>query len=262
MISVTTSRQGTGCAPSAASAASVAVDWTADDERGMSAIRASVLALFLACVASAQPVHAQDGGDARARALRLFDESETAFGEGRYDAAAALLREAYALQPEPVLLYNLARSYEELGELSHAIETYEAYAAAETDEAARRAALARRDVLTARLPPPPEVAPSELPRGPDMTLPVATLVTGSVLTVVAVALAIAAEVENGRATDLATPLPPALEAQRTRDALAVARDVVGSVGGALLIGGGVWVLALPAASSSGVSASLRIGGAF
>jgi anti-sigma factor RsiW len=38
-----------------------------------------------------------------------------------------LLLEAYALQPEPVILFNLARAYEGLGDLQKAIEAYGRY---------------------------------------------------------------------------------------------------------------------------------------
>lgn len=59
--------------------------------------------------------------------MLLFEESETAYNEGRFDEAAALLRRAYSLHADPTLLFNLARALEGDGDLDGAIESYEQY---------------------------------------------------------------------------------------------------------------------------------------
>ncbi|MBI2894524.1 MAG: hypothetical protein HYY06_13310 [Deltaproteobacteria bacterium] len=80
------------------------------------------------------PVRAQErpgeGGD-RARALALFERSETEYQEGNFSEAAALLRQAYDLHSEPILLYNLGRALEGLGEAAGAIDAYGRYLAAD-----------------------------------------------------------------------------------------------------------------------------------
>jgi tetratricopeptide (TPR) repeat protein len=72
--------------------------------------------------------HADEKDD---RALELFEKSEAAYDHGRFGDAIALLQQAYALKKEPVLLYNMGRAYEGLGDLRAAAEAYESFLAAE-----------------------------------------------------------------------------------------------------------------------------------
>src|SRR5262249_17073896 len=73
----------------------------------------------------------------------LFDKSEQRFQEGRFQEAVELLLQAYALDPSPVLLYNVARAYEGLGDLPHAIEGYRRYLDSDP-QTEDRAAIERR----------------------------------------------------------------------------------------------------------------------
>jgi tetratricopeptide (TPR) repeat protein len=98
------------------------------------------LVVGLGTVAHAEPTPAaKTAGSAetpeekRARALGLFDKSVVLFDAGRFRDAAGLLEEAYATFPEPVLLYNLARAYQESGELAKSIDAYERFLAADPD---------------------------------------------------------------------------------------------------------------------------------
>jgi tetratricopeptide (TPR) repeat protein len=61
------------------------------------------------------------------RAFSLFNESEVAYREARFEESLRLLREAYALSPDPVLLYNMARVHETMGDLDRAISVYERF---------------------------------------------------------------------------------------------------------------------------------------
>jgi len=69
--------------------------------------------------------HAQPSTTDRERAVALFRESDAHYKRGEFERAAALLREAYALHPEPLLLYNLARALDGPGDFVGAIEQYE-----------------------------------------------------------------------------------------------------------------------------------------
>lgn len=87
------------------------------------------------------PARAQSGTSAetseaapaekRARAIELFQRSRELYREGRFREAADLLEEAYALDPAPTLLYNLARALESDGDFEGAVEAYRDYIAAD-----------------------------------------------------------------------------------------------------------------------------------
>ena len=55
---------------------------------------------------------------------RLFAEGAALYRGGKYRAAVEKFEEAYALFPEPNLLYNMARAYEALGEVDQALTKY------------------------------------------------------------------------------------------------------------------------------------------
>ena len=78
-----------------------------------------VLAL-LTTVAHAAP-------DKRAHALELAAESERAYKDGKFEKAADLLRKAHDTYPEPILLYNLGRALEGMGDQKGAVDAYEQY---------------------------------------------------------------------------------------------------------------------------------------
>jgi tetratricopeptide (TPR) repeat protein len=86
---------------------------------------AYVLTLGLAMTAmSATSAHADAKKD---KALALFEKSDKAYKDGNFEKAVKLLEEAYGLYPEPILLYNLGRAQEGLGDLPGAIDSYERY---------------------------------------------------------------------------------------------------------------------------------------
>jgi tetratricopeptide (TPR) repeat protein len=96
-------------------------------------------AIVLTCmVGHPADSHAQHHPPAKAaanpnktRATELFKKSAEAYLRGDFAQTIALLDEAYALDPQPVLVYNKARAHEGLGHLAEAIELYEKYLAEE-----------------------------------------------------------------------------------------------------------------------------------
>lgn len=63
----------------------------------------------------------------QARAAELFAKGADAYKRGDFKQAIALLVEARSLDPQPVLLYNLGRAYEDSGDGDAAIATFTKY---------------------------------------------------------------------------------------------------------------------------------------
>jgi tetratricopeptide (TPR) repeat protein len=80
--------------------------------------------VFAIALALCGPAYADDNRD---KALKLFEDSNKAYKSGKFEDAADLLRKAYELFPEPILLYNLGRAQEGLGDPQGALDSYEQY---------------------------------------------------------------------------------------------------------------------------------------
>ena len=65
--------------------------------------------------------------EAKAQAKAAYAEGVTAFRGEKFPTALTHFERAFKLDPAPVLLYNLARCHEELGDYPKAIEHYELY---------------------------------------------------------------------------------------------------------------------------------------
>lgn len=89
-------------------------------------LAATITTLQCATTRDARAQQAVNPRDAK-RAKELFKQSEDAYRGGRLDEAVRLLNEAYALDPKPVLQYNLARAYEAQGDVPRAIDAYKSY---------------------------------------------------------------------------------------------------------------------------------------
>jgi tetratricopeptide (TPR) repeat protein len=77
--------------------------------------------------ASASTAADAESASENAEALALFEQGRAAYRDGQFAESVKLFTKAYALQPEPVLLYNLARSEEGLGDYPAAVDAYERY---------------------------------------------------------------------------------------------------------------------------------------
>jgi tetratricopeptide (TPR) repeat protein len=230
--------------------------------------------LLAACPISAAAQPSAEEEIAREQALTLLEDSAAAYREGRFADAAAMLQQAYALHPEPILLYNLARALEADGQLDEARDAYRSFLEASPEAAqaapsrrrleviegliaereAREAADAARlaeeeaaphDDASAPTPTtPPEV-------GPDTTAPwivvsasVAVLATGAILLAVA----------NSRYNDAVNEEVHLTAASLQREAFALrdAGAVLLGVGAAATVGSAIWLIvaSLEAPSSS------------
>ena len=94
--------------------------------------------------------HARADSD-RERALTLFEASQVSYRAGAIAKAARALEDAYRLFPEPILLYNLARSREGMGDLRGAVSAYQRYLRAERNVADRGAIVQRVETLSRQI---------------------------------------------------------------------------------------------------------------
>lgn len=85
-----------------------------------------------------------------ARALDLFEQSERAYREGRFQEAVDKLLEARRYKAEPVLLYDLGRAYEALGKPGDAADAYARYLEEEPEASDRKAIEGRIATLRAQ----------------------------------------------------------------------------------------------------------------
>lgn len=88
----------------------------------------AVLAISL--VLAAPAARADEGEDARAKAIRLSKEGGAAYREGRYGEALQRFEEAYRAFPAPPLLLNLSRAQLKLGDCDEALRYAQVYLSA------------------------------------------------------------------------------------------------------------------------------------
>lgn len=79
-----------------------------------------------------------------ARARALFVEGQAAYADGRFDVAAEKMRKAFELTKSPELAFNVARTYERMGDYDAAIRFFRIYLKrGKLDETERAAIKAR-----------------------------------------------------------------------------------------------------------------------
>lgn len=64
---------------------------------------------------------------ANPKATQLAKDGDRLYKEGKYREAADALKQAYELEKNPVLLFNIARAYDQAGDLQLALDTYRDY---------------------------------------------------------------------------------------------------------------------------------------
>jgi tetratricopeptide (TPR) repeat protein len=199
----------------------------------------------------------------KARAADLFKRSADAYRQGDFKQAIELLDEAYALDPQPVLLYNRARAHEGLGHLDEAIAGYEKFLADEPNAPDRGAIEQRlttlrhqRDERDAREkeraekkePAPPAPAsvlvhsePAPPPPHKRSAFPYIVLGTGTAGLIAGTVLGLMATSTNSDAKDEPTQ-KRAMDLKSDADSLATTSTVFFAVGGVLLLAGATWWL--------------------
>jgi tetratricopeptide (TPR) repeat protein len=65
----------------------------------------------------------------------LVKEGERLYNAGKYREAAEVLKKAQEAQPNPKLIYNIARAYEQAGDLRESLSYYQQYVGQKTDDA-------------------------------------------------------------------------------------------------------------------------------
>ena len=85
--------------------------------------RNCVIALITIGLLAPVPGYAQDARKEAAASMYTLAKSE--FTAGRYPEALDKLLEVYELDPNPVILYNIGRCYEEVGQLAEAAEYFQ-----------------------------------------------------------------------------------------------------------------------------------------
>jgi tetratricopeptide (TPR) repeat protein len=200
--------------------------------------------------------HAQN---AHARAVALLDQSAEQYREGHFAEAADLLREAYEIEPAPVLLYNLARALEGLGDLPGAVEAYEGYIEGDPDADDRGAIEARLETLRRQMealdrvedppddpePPPDPIAepdpPLEEEEPPSGASPIPWTIAGvgGAGVIAGVVLGVLAQLRHDDA--IAAPIQTERVALAGEaDDLAFGANLAFAIGGGLLLVGIVW----------------------
>lgn len=156
-------------------------------------IRLAVLACLVAGSAAAQETGPPDtsvqappnAGDARV--VELNERGSSLYSAGDYRRAVELFLQAYAVDGDPNLLFNIAACYEGLGDRDGAIEKYRAFLAdpnADPEGRPRAEGAITRLLATENAQPPkpplePLVAPAATSSAPPVTSPTrAPAVTG------------------------------------------------------------------------------------
>ena len=119
------------------------------------AARANVCAA-LALVALLAPATAL--ADARSDAKRHFRDGMSLIAAGQVERGIAELKQAYAIKPHPDVLYDIAKAYVDLGNISEALNYFRQYVA--TDPADKEQVMSVMQRLQAAIapaaPPPPQ----------------------------------------------------------------------------------------------------------
>lgn len=194
----------------------------------------------------------------------LFEEGAAAFKAGELQTAIEKFEQSYALEENPILLYNMARAYEGLDQPAPAVHHYRRYLEADPDTADRGAIEARitaldkeldrrRELEARRKTPPPPPPPDETPS----PAPWVVAGVGGLGLVLGGVLGGLSRVREGDAIDE----PVALDAADLADqaqTLATGATISLIMGGAVLVGGVTWGIIDLTQTNSDEQARLRL----
>lgn len=219
------------------------------------------------------------GSSAAERYSTLSAEGLASYRAGEYRRSGEKFLQAYALDPDPNLIFNVARCYDALGDTAAAIEKYEAFLKAPgADLYGRRHAQANLHRLRqpSTAPQPANDGRSNAsalaephPGGTRIGVAWAATAFLTVGTVVAGVLALESASKLGTARETFPSDGPAIASRASRTtALALSADALGI--GSVLMGGLslYWTLSGPSASSPSEvrvgfgPRGLRVGGSF
>jgi len=109
------------------------------------------------------------GADSKAEAKQHLDRATQLHKDGNLADSLDELKTAYALDPQPQLLFAMGQIHVQLGECPQAIVYYERFLA--TKPAADPAAVTREAIETCKTNPPPAIQTRPAPAAPDSPAP-------------------------------------------------------------------------------------------
>jgi tetratricopeptide (TPR) repeat protein len=206
----------------------------------------------------------------KARAADLFKKSVEAYRQGALQQAVELLDQAYAIDPQPVLVYNRARAEEALGNVDEAIAGYEKYLQQEPNAVDRgaieqrlttlrrqrdeKAALVNeRDARAAAPPPaePPRPTPERAEPPPPKPTVLPIVVAGVGLAGIGVGALLGGLALSKKSDAVNESVQTkAMDEKSSADGLATGSTVSFIVGGVLLVAGATWWFLSRSRSSS------------
>lgn len=187
-------------------------------------------------------------------AHRVFLRAAAAYGNGEFEVAAELFEQAYALRPEPQLLYSLGSARERAGRVVGAIEAYEAFLREVPDaeerpdverslDTLRRQRALEEEVERRREAPVEVVVPTSPPRPAGLRFAAFSLAGVGVLTLgVGAALGLTANARYDDARDENTSHRATLRLEDEARRLGRAANALFGVGGVLTLTGIVWAI--------------------
>jgi len=211
-------------------------------------------ACALALLAPAAVAQVKDEG-----AVAKFELAQEHYRRGRFADAVELLLELRRAHPEPVLLYNLGRAYEGMGQARRAIEAYEQYLAEEPnppdrgaierrvqtlrDQLAREAKAEREAKSRERLERERRERDAERERDIGVSIPIASALTvAGVLGVGAGVVLGVLAVDRRDEADAEADQVAAFNGLEEAKDLATAANVAFVVGGVIAAGGATWLI--------------------